>query len=105
MANPPLLTGKATPVAVLPAGTPLGFVQIPAATLAAATPLAPPAGATYALFAPSVAGVNWRDDGVAPTAASGMPIGVGQMVALANLAALHFIAAAAGAVLNVSYYK
>jgi hypothetical protein len=105
MANPPVLPGKATPVVVYPAGTPLGFQQIPAATLANSTALAPPVGATYALFSPSIAGVSWRDDGNAPTGAMGMPIQVGQMVALANLAALRFIAAAAGAVLNVSYYK
>jgi hypothetical protein len=95
MANRATLNGPATPVVTIPAGTPLGFQQIPAATLAAATPLTPPVGATYALVSPTIAGVMWRDDGVAPTAAIGMPIALGQMVALANLAALQFIAAAA----------
>jgi hypothetical protein len=105
MANQSVLSGKATPITVYPAGTPLGYQNIPAATLAAATPLTPPAGATWALVSPSVAAVSWRDDGTAPTATIGMPIAVGQMVTLANLATIKFIAAAAGAVLNVSYYK
>jgi len=73
--------------------------------LSAAVALIPPPGATYALVSPTGQGVRWRDDGVAPTAAIGMPIAVGQVVTLANLTTLRFIEQIAGAALNVSYYR
>jgi hypothetical protein len=103
MANQSVLPGKATPIAVFPAGTPLGLQNIP--VLTAAVALTPPPGATYALITPTGQAVRWRDDGVAPTAALGMPIGVGQIVTLANLAALRFIEQTPSAALNVSYYR
>lgn len=99
-----LLAGPSTPVVETANGVPLGFVSLPIP--AAATPLAPPAGAVYALVSCTGANVNWRDDGNAPTAAIGMPIIAGAApIKLTNLAALQFIQQAANAVLNVSYYR
>jgi hypothetical protein len=103
MTNRPTFNGPATPIVSFPAGTPVGFQQI--VGLVAATALAVPPGATFALVTPSGAAVMWRDDGGVPTAAAGMPIAAGQMVALANLAALKFIQVAPTATLNVSYYR
>jgi hypothetical protein len=104
MANQVRFPGAATPVVSIPAGTPLGFVSIPLA--GAAVSLEPPAGATYALVSATGENVNWRDDGVAPTAAIGMPIIAGQPpVALANLATLQFIQQSGDATLNVSFYQ
>lgn len=50
--------------------------------------------------------VRWRDDGVAPTSAIGMPIFPGGVLIYdGDLTRIRFIQAGAGAVLNVSYYK
>jgi hypothetical protein len=98
-----LLPGSSTPVVETANGVALGFVSL---AVAAATPLAPPAGAVYALVSCTGANVNWRDDGPAPTAAIGMPIiaGAAPIKLLLN-GALQFIQQAANAVLNVSYYR
>jgi hypothetical protein len=102
--NRPTFSGSVTPVAIYPAGTPLGFVSIPVS--GSAVDLAPPTGASFALISSTGANVNWRDDGAAPTASVGMPIIAGQApIALANLLALQFIAQSGAATLNVSFYK
>jgi hypothetical protein len=102
--NRPTFSGSVTPVAIYPAGVPLGFVSIPVS--GSAVDLEPPTGATFALISASGANVNWRDDGTAPTASVGMPIIAGQApIALANLPALKFIAQSGTAALNVSFYK
>ena len=91
-------------------GTPLGYQQISAATLATATALTIPAGAIVALVTVDTAAVRWRDDGTAPTASIGM-----QMIATAtatsslafagaSMSAVKFILAAGSPILNVSYY-
>jgi hypothetical protein len=88
---------------------PVGFQQISAATLAAATALTVPAGANVAIIRVGVAStaVSWRDDGTAPTAAIGM-----QMLPTddpfeysANLAAIQFILSVGLPTLGISYYQ
>lgn len=50
--------------------------------------------------------VRWRDDGTAPTASVGMPLAAGDsLVYDGPLNQLQFIEQAAGARLNVSYYR
>jgi hypothetical protein len=88
---------------------PLGYQQISAATLAAATALTPPAGTNVAIVTMGVAApasVRWRDDGVAPTATVGMLMTTGQQVAFSgpSLAAVKFILQGAGPILDISYY-
>lgn len=100
--NRGVFNGDAAPVAIYPAGTPLGFVSI--AVAGTAVGLTVPSGATYALVAVTGSNAFWRDDGTAPTTGAGMPIIAGAApVALANLAALQFIATSA--TLEISYYK
>lgn len=85
---------------------PLGYQQY--TSLAGATPLSSiPSGALFALISCSVANVRYRDDGTNPTAAVGMPMVAGgaPLLYAGNLAAISFIQSAAGAVLDVSYYK
>jgi hypothetical protein len=84
---------------------PLGFQQL--TSLASATGLSVPTGATAALITCEVASVRYRDDGTNPTAAVGMIMGPGASPLLyaGSLAAISFIQVSAGAVLDVSYYK
>jgi hypothetical protein len=86
--------------------TPLGYQQISAATLATATKLTLPTGATVAVAQVDTAGVRWRDDGTAPTGAIGMQMLAGATVAFggASLSAVQFILASGSPILNVSYY-
>lgn len=97
---------QAAPVPVQAApwfGTPLGYQQL---TLAGAASLTVPSGATFGTILIEGAPVRWRDDGTAPTATVGMPLGVGAaMVYSADLAALQVIGQATGAIVNISYYK
>jgi hypothetical protein len=84
--------------------TPLGYQQITALT--AAVHLTPPAGATFAAISVSGAAVRYRDDGTAPTATVGMPLAIGSTTTYAGpLAVVEFIGEAAGAILDISYYK
>jgi hypothetical protein len=67
----------------------------------------PPVGADSAVITIEGAGVRWRDDGVAPTAAVGGPLLPGQTL---NYAAgprnqLKLIQQSAGAIANVSFYR
>ncbi len=89
---------------------PLGYQQISAATLATATALTIPAGAMVAMVSVDTAGVRWRDDGTAPTAAIGMAL-IGTATASptlafagASMSAVKFILISGSPVLNVSYY-
>jgi hypothetical protein len=85
---------------------PLGYQQIAAATLASATPLTVPAGATVAIIAPDTAAVRWRDDGTAPTASVGMSIAAAATFEYwGNLSAIQFIAQTGSPVANISYYR
>lgn len=95
----------AIPVNTVPYGyTPLGYQQM--TNLAAPVPLAPPAGATFAVITVSVAPVRYRDDGQPPTATTGMPVTAGTTFTYSGpLAMLEFVQQTAGAVLDISFYK
>jgi hypothetical protein len=92
---------------------PLGYAQYTSLASAISLSTVPsagvalPAGATAALIQVSVAGIRYRDDGVAPTAAIGMPIGAGgsPLLYVGSLSAIRFIQTAAGAVLDILYYQ
>jgi hypothetical protein len=87
--------------------TALGYQQVAAGGLAAATPLPSiPAGVRMVQVCVEAQAVRWRDDGVAPTAAIGMPLASGTcMIYGGSPNALQFIQQVAGAVLDVSYYR
>ena len=90
--------------------TPLGYQQLTVST--AAVGLTVPSGARVAMMVlnGNTNGVRWRDDGVDPTAAIGMPIsfedGGNQFFKYdGKLARIKFIrSGGADAVLNISYY-
>jgi hypothetical protein len=82
---------------------PCGYQQI--TSLSASVGLTPPNGATVALIAVSVAPIRYRDDGIAPTATVGMPIGIGQTFQyMSDLDDIRFIQQSAGGVLDILYY-
>lgn len=81
----------------------LGYQQI--TSLSASTGLTVPSGATLAVIVPEVQPVRWRDDGVAPTASAGMPLGVETVLSYdGDLNRIRFIEQTASSALNVSYY-
>lgn len=87
---------------------PLGYQQIGASTLAAATPLTVPAGAQVAVIRVETADVRWRDDGTPPTASVGFPMLHTDTVPFeywGDLSAIEFIAISGSPVLNVLYYR
>lgn len=99
--------GGGTPVAPYQ-GTPLGYQQITAATLATAAALSVPATATYAIIEAEAADIRWRDDGTNPTPTVGMLLYAGIPVPIpfsGDLATVKFIRTQTTSVLNVSYYK
>lgn len=60
---------------------------------------------TVALITPATAGVRWRDDGVDPTAAVGMPLAAGVTLQYdGDLTFIRFIQSGGTAELNISYY-
>jgi hypothetical protein len=82
---------------------PKGFQQLP--VLTNALKLMVPAGARFAKIQALDQAVNWRDDGVAPTAGLGMQIAAGTTLDYhGSLAALQLIQVAPGAIANISYY-
>lgn len=81
----------------------LGYQQI--TSLSASAALTVPAGATMALIVAETQAVRWRDDGTAPTASVGMPLGTGVSLSYdGDLKAIRFIEQTASAKLNISYY-
>jgi hypothetical protein len=85
---------------------PLGYVQM--TSLGTAVALASiPSGAIYAVVVCTGQTVNWRDDGTAPTASVGMPLGVANSIIFAEkpLSTVQLIQTAATATCNVSYYR
>lgn len=81
----------------------LGYQQI--TSLSASTGLTVPSGATLAVIVPEVQPVRWRDDGVAPTATVGMPLGVDTVLSYdGDLNRIRFIEQTASSAINVSYY-
>lgn len=83
----------------------LGYKQIAVAATAAG--LTVPAGATLAMIKAETADVRWRDDGTAPTAAVGFPLGASDPVLAysGSLSAIQFIAQSGSPVLNVAFYR
>lgn len=91
--------------------TRLGYQQI--VGLAASTGLTVPTQdvqglacrPTIAIITPETQAVRWRDDGIAPSAAVGMPLAVGVTLQYdGDLTKIFFFQQAATATLNVSYY-
>ena len=81
----------------------LGYQQI--TSLSAATGLTVPTGTTLAIIIPESQAVRWRDDGVNPTSAVGMPVPISTVLSYdGDLQRIRFIEQAASAKLNVSYY-
>src|SRR5450432_2525749 len=60
--------------------------------VSALTALIAPAGATIAQICVETSGVRYRDDGIAPTAASGQPVAAGSCSYAGSLSSLQFIA-------------
>lgn len=61
---------------------------------------------TVAIITVENAAARWRDDGVAPTAAVGMPLQPGSVFIYdGDLTRIRFIQQSATCTLNVSYYK
>jgi hypothetical protein len=88
---------------------PLGYQQLSAATLASATSLTVPAGATAADFGvnPTGTAVRYRDDGTAPTAALGMVINGLNYPPLhytGDLSKIQFILSTGAPILDILYY-
>jgi len=94
---------------------PLGHQQL-TTTLSAAVGLTVPAnaiangvtkaGARLALIRCETTSVRWRDDGTAPTTSVGMLLDVGETLWYnGDIQLLRFIRTAAGAVLDVAYYR
>ena len=88
-----------------PRWIPLGHQQL--TSIAVATALTVPAGATFVVFRAETQNVRWRDDGVAPTATVGMLQATSDIPFeyYGNPAALQFIQTSASATLDVAYYK
>lgn len=90
---------------------PLGFCTL--SSMSASTSLTTcsggiPAGTAYAAICAVTQGVNWRDDGVAPTgsAGGGIPISAGSCMGYnATFTAILFIQQTSGAILTVSFYR
>jgi hypothetical protein len=81
----------------------LGYQQI--TSLSTSTALTVPSGATMAVIVPESQSVRWRDDGVAPTSAIGMPLTSPITLSYdGDLTRIRFIEQAASATINVSYY-
>jgi hypothetical protein len=85
----------------------LGYEQISSATLAAPTQLTVPEGSTIAIIQNNgTQAARFRPDGVAPTASTGQRIAAGEFYSHdAELSDLILIREAAGAVLDIAYYR
>lgn len=82
---------------------PVGYQQL--TSLATSTALTVPASAQFALIQAEAQALRYRDDGVAPTAAIGMVLAVGDSIwYTGDLVALRIIQVAASGIANVSYY-
>lgn len=88
------------------AGDPVGTFKL-VAVGATAVGLAPPDAAMSALLSVEGGDVRFRDDGTAPTAAVGVRIAAGTVLAVrgkGSLTGIQFIAVAAAATVNVTFY-
>jgi hypothetical protein len=84
----------------------IAYEQLPCTAVAALT-VANLTGCTKVVITPELQAVRWRDDGVDPTAAIGMPLAVGSTLeyTAAQLLRLRFISQVAGGLLNITYYS
>ena len=82
-----------------------GYQRVTSTTAAFPLP-SPPAGARRAIIQAEGQALRWRDDGQPPTATIGMTIPAGGELRYdgADMGALRLIAAASGAIANISYY-
>lgn len=86
---------------------PLGYQQISAATLASATKLTVPTGASSAVINvnPTGTAVRYRDDGTAPDATHGAVVGgLSTLTYNGDLSAIQFILSTGSPILDVLYY-
>lgn len=83
----------------------MGYQRVAVPT-SGVTPLpAAPAGATMAQISIEGAGIRYRDDGVDPSADSGMPLDAGESLTYdAAMGDFRMIGRAAGAFCNVTFY-
>lgn len=91
-----------------PGHKPLGYCQLSITVATALTSCGGgvPAGATLALITIETNAVRWRDDGVAPTASVGWPLGIAVPWGYtAALTAIQFIPQTGTSVVNVSFYQ
>ena len=98
----------ATPggAAIATSGTQAGVQTV----TAAAALLTVPSNARMAVICSEAQNVRWRDDGIAPTATVGMILITGGIYGCMTysgnpLTSMQFVAATAGAILDVSYYR
>ena len=90
----------------------LGYFQAAAGSIDAAATLSSlvsggiPLGATRVRISVGAQAIRWRDDGVNPTAAIGMPQAVGSVIDYQerDMASLRFISQVAGAILDITFY-
>lgn len=81
----------------------LGYQQI--TSTATAVGLTVPSGANFAMIVCEAQALRWRDDGTDPSTTVGMPLAVGVDFSYdGDLHRIKFIAAVAGAIINISYY-
>lgn len=84
---------------------PLGYVQVPVPVNSITTLPAVPDGVSLALFKVEVAAIRYRDDGVDPTSAVGMPLLPGESMTYdAVMADIRMTGQTTGAIANVSFY-
>lgn len=89
------------------ATTPKGYTQLANASIATASGLGAPGGSTRAVLRVEGGnGIRWRDDGVNPTAAIGMPLYPGESleVKIANLNTFKMIAVDGTTIVNIAFY-
>ena len=83
---------------------PLGYQQI--TSLSGSTALTVPDKASLAVIQPESQNVRYRDDGVAPTASTGMKIVANDLLFYTgDFSAIRFIEETGSAKLNVTYYR
>ena len=102
--NVEISNDSGNPIPTNPAGlTALGYQQI--TSLASATALTVPVGATVAVIQAESQSIRWRDDGTNPTTSVGMVLSAGESVFFTgSLSTFKAIEVAASAKLNISYY-
>ena len=89
--------------------SPLGYCQltsIASSTLVSSCFGGIPALSGWAVICIDTNAIRWRDDGVAPTAAVGMPVAAGQcMFYSGTFATLRVIAQTGSPVVNINFYS